>query len=145
FLAMRGLRTLPVRAKAQSDGALEIAQRLKAHPKVVRVDYPGLEDHHGHAIAKAQQDGYGPLLSLELEGGEAAARQFVLALELFILAQSLGGVESLCAIPATMTHAAMTPEARQEAGVSDGLVRLSVGLEAPDDLWADLEQALAAL
>ncbi len=77
FLAMRGLRTLPVRAKAQSDGALEIAQRLKAHPKVVRVDYPGLEDHPGHAIAKAQQDDYGPLLSLELEGGEAAARQFV--------------------------------------------------------------------
>lgn len=145
FLAMRGLRTLPVRAKAQSESALEIAKRLKAHPKVTRVDYPGLEDHPGHAIAKAQQDGFGPLISLELEGGADAARQFVLSLELFILAQSLGGVESLCAIPATMTHAAMTPEARQEAGVSDGLVRLSVGLEAPDDLWADLEQGLAAL
>lgn len=145
FLAMRGLRTLPVRAKAQSESALEIARHLKAHPKVLRVDYPGLEDHPGHAIAKAQQDGFGPLMSLELEGGEAAARRFVLSLELFILAQSLGGVESLCAIPATMTHAAMTPVARQEAGVSDGLVRLSVGLEAPDDLWADLEQGLAAL
>ncbi|MBL4539014.1 MAG: PLP-dependent transferase, partial [Oceanicaulis sp.] len=145
FLAMRGLRTLPVRAKAQSESALEIAQRLKSHPKVVRVDYPGLEDHPGHAIAKSQQDGFGPLMSLELTGGEAAARQFVQSLELFILAQSLGGVESLCAIPATMTHAAMTPDARREAGVTDGLVRLSVGLEAPDDLWADLEQALDAL
>ena len=118
-------------------------QRLKAHPKVVRVDYPGLEDHHGHAIAKAQQDGYGPLLSLELEGGEAAARQFVLALELFILAQSLGGVESLCAIPATMTHASMTEEARREAGISETLIRISVGVEDPEDLVADLSQALA--
>ena len=89
--------------------------------------------------------GSDPLMSLELTGGEAAARQFVQSLELFILAQSLGGVESLCAIPATMTHAAMTPDARREAGVTDGLVRLSVGLEAPDDLWADLEQALDAL
>ena len=145
FLAMRGLRTLPVRAKAQSESALDIAKRLAAHPKVARVDYPGLEDHPGHAIAKAQQDGFGPLMSLELKGGAEAARRFVLSLELFILAQSLGGVESLCAIPATMTHAAMTPEAREEAGVADGLVRLSVGLEAADDLWADLEQALGGL
>lgn len=145
FLALRGLRTLPVRAKAQSESALDIARRLAAHPKVARVDYPGLEDHPGHAIAKAQQDGFGPLMSLELEGGAEAARRFVLSLELFILAQSLGGVESLCAIPATMTHAAMTPEARQEAGVVDGLVRLSVGLEAADDLWADLEQALGGV
>ncbi|WP_306015266.1 PLP-dependent aspartate aminotransferase family protein [Oceanicaulis sp. MMSF_3324] len=145
FLVMRGLRTLPVRAKAQSESALDIAKRLAAHPKVARVDYPGLEDHPGHAIAKAQQDGFGPLMSLELKGGAEAARRFVLSLELFILAQSLGGVESLCAIPATMTHAAMTPEAREEAGVADGLVRLSVGLEAADDLWADLEQALDGL
>lgn len=145
FLAMRGLRTLPVRAKAQSESALELARKLHAHPKVARLDYPGLETHPGHAIAKAQQDGFGPLMSLELTGGEAAARRFVQSLELFFLAQSLGGVESLVAIPATMTHAAMTPEARQEAGVSDGLVRLSVGLEAPADLWADLEQALDAL
>ena len=145
FLAMRGLRTLPVRAKAQSESALDIAKRLAAHPKVARVDYPGLEGHPGHAIAKAQQDGFGPLMSLELKGGAEAARRFVLSLELFILAQSLGGVESLCAIPATMTHAAMTPEAREEAGVADGLVRLSVGLEAADDLWADLEQALGGL
>jgi len=145
FLAMRGLRTLPVRAKAQSESTLDIAKRLAVHPKVARVDYPGLEDHPGHAIAKAQQDGFGPLMSLELRGGAEAARRFVLSLELFILAQSLGGVESLCAIPATMTHAAMTTEAREEAGVADGLVRLSVGLEAADDLWADLEQALGGL
>ena len=139
------LRTLPVRAKAQSESALDIAKRLAAHPKVARVDYPGLEEHPGHAIAKTQQDGFGPLMSLELKGGAEAARRFVLSLELFILAQSLGGVESLCAIPATMTHAAMTPEAREEAGVADGLVRLSVGLEAADALWADLEQALGGL
>jgi len=145
FLAMRGLRTLPVRAKVQSESTLDIAKRLAVHPKVARVDYPGLEDHPGHAIAKAQQDGFGPLMSLELRGGAEAARRFVLSLELFILAQSLGGVESLCAIPATMTHAAMTTEAREEAGVADGLVRLSVGLEAADDLWADLEQALGGL
>ncbi|WP_300530275.1 PLP-dependent transferase [Maricaulis sp.] len=142
FLALRGLRTLPVRAKAQSDSALEIARHLSHHPRVLRVDYPGLEDHPGHAIAARQQDGFGPLMSLELDGGTEAARQFVQTLQLFTLAQSLGGVESLCSIPATMTHAAMTPEARIEAGVGNGLVRLSVGLESPQDLCADLDQAL---
>lgn len=145
FLALRGLRTLPVRARAQSDSALEIARHLTSNPQVLRVDYPGLESHPGHSLAKRQQDGFGPLISLELEGGTEAARHFVQSLELFTLAQSLGGVESLCSIPATMTHAAMTPEARHEAGVADGLVRLSVGLESPEDLSADLDQALARL
>jgi len=145
FLALRGLRTLPVRAKAQSDSAAQVAEALSRHPGVVRVDYPGLKDHPGHGIAARQQDGFGPLMSLELDGGTEAARRFVRSLELFTLAQSLGGVESLCSIPATMTHAAMTPQARQEAGVADGLVRLSVGLESPEDLIADLDQALAGL
>lgn len=144
FLALRGLRTLPLRAGAVSEGALAVAEALKAHPAVARVDYPGLVDHPGHAVAARQQAGFGPLLSFELSGGVAAARTCVTRLELFTLAQSLGGVESLAAIPATMTHAAMTPEARREAGVGDGLVRLSVGLEAPEDLIADLARALEA-
>lgn len=142
FLALRGLRTLPLRAKAQSEGALEVARALQTHERVLRVDYPGLENHPGHEIAKAQQSGFGPLLSFELKGGVEDAKSLVANLKLFMLAQSLGGVESLCAIPATMTHAAMTPEARQEAGVPNSLVRLSVGLESPEDLIADLYQAL---
>ncbi|MFP4518102.1 MAG: trans-sulfuration enzyme family protein [Oceanicaulis sp.] len=144
FLALRGLRTLPLRAAAQSESARLVAEALARHPRVERVDYPGLANHPGHAIAARQQAGFGPLLSFELEGGVAAARSCVSALRLFTLAQSLGGVESLAAIPATMTHAAMTPEARRHAGVGDGLVRLSVGLEAPEDLIADLEAALGA-
>ncbi|MEQ8403834.1 MAG: PLP-dependent transferase [Oceanicaulis sp.] len=142
FLALRGLRTLALRADAQSAGALAVATALQALPSVSRVDYPGLEDHPGHAVAARQQAGFGPLLSFELNGGVEAARRLVSRLTLFTLAQSLGGVESLAAIPATMTHAAMSPEARREAGVGDGLVRLSVGLEAPDDLIADLKAAL---
>jgi cystathionine gamma-synthase len=142
FLALRGIRTLPLRAKAQSESALQIAKTLSAHPKVIRVDYPGLETHPGHDVARQQQSGFGPLLSLELEGGVEDAKRFVAHLKLFILAQSLGGVESLCNIPATMTHAAMTPEARAEAGVSNALVRLSVGLEAVEDLIDDLQNAL---
>jgi len=145
FLALRGLRTLPVRAKAQSETAELIARRLVSDPRVQCVDYPGLTAHPGHQIARAQQDGFGALLSLELDGGVQAARRFVQSLQLFTLAQSLGGVESLSNIPATMTHAAMTPAARQQAGVTDGLVRLSVGLEAPEDLWADLSRALDLL
>ncbi len=144
FLALRGLRTLPLRAKAQSETALTLAQRLAAHAKVTQVDYPGLTTHPGHAIAQRQQTGFGCLLSLELKGGESAARSFVQSLKLFTLAQSLGGVESLSNIPATMTHASMSAEARADAGVSDGLVRLSVGLEAVEDLWRDLEAGLAA-
>jgi len=144
FLALRGLRTLPLRAKAQSESALELAQRLAQDPRVKRVDYPGLASHPGHAIAQRQQAGFGCLASLELHGGAQAARSLVQSLQLFTLAQSLGGVESLSNIAATMTHAAMTPQARKDAGVSDGLVRLSVGLEGVEDLWTDLEQALSA-
>jgi cystathionine gamma-synthase len=142
FLALRGLRTLPLRAKAQSETAAILAERLAADARVTRVDYPGLPGHPGHDIAKRQQAGFGCLLSLELKTGLPGARAFVSDLEVFTLAQSLGGAESLAAIPATMTHAAMTAEARAEAGVSDGLVRLSAGLEDAEDLWADLQAAL---
>ncbi|MGJ3231838.1 MAG: trans-sulfuration enzyme family protein [Oceanicaulis sp.] len=145
FLAMRGLRTLSLRAEAQSAGALAVAEALAAHPAVTRVDYPGLAGHPGHALAALQQSGFGPLLSFEPAGGPQAAQGLVTRLSLFTLAQSLGGVESLAAIPATMTHAAMSPQARREAGVSDALVRLSVGLEAPEDLIGDLRAALDAI
>jgi cystathionine gamma-synthase len=141
FLGMRGLRTLPLRARAQSQTALELARRLDAHPKVKRVDYPGLETHPGHALARRQQSGFGPLLSIEIDGD---ARVFVQQLELFTLAQSLGGAESLVSIPALMTHAAMAPEARAKAGIADSLIRLSAGLEDMEDLWADLDAALSA-
>lgn len=145
FLALRGLRTLPLRARAQSETAGFLAHRLAAHPRVRRVDYPGLPDHPGHDVATRQQDGYGPLLSLELDGDAQTARRFAGSLELFILAQSLGAAESLVSIPALMTHAAMAPEARGKAGIADGLIRLSAGLEDREDLWADLERALDAL
>lgn len=145
FLALRGLRTLPLRAKAQSETAMALALRLDAHPKVRRVDYPGLERHPGHALAARQQDAFGPLLSIEIDGDVHAARRFAASLALFTLAQSLGAAESLVSIPSLMTHAAISPEARAEAGISDGLVRLSVGLEAAEDLHADLQEALDAI
>lgn len=139
FLALRGLRTLPLRARAQSGTALTLAGRLAGHPKVVRVDYPGLDSHPGHALAARQQSGFGPLLSLEIAGD---AHGFIKRLDLFTLAQSLGGAESLSCIPSVMTHAAMTPEARHKAGIADSLIRLSIGLEHVEDLWSDLDAAL---
>lgn len=142
FLATRGLRTLALRARAQSASALDLARRLAASKGVARVDFPFLDGHPGQAIAERQQQGGGPLLGFELDGGTPAAIALVKRLELFTLAQSLGGVESLACIPATMTHAAMSPEARREAGIADGLIRLSVGVEDVEDLWADLDRAL---
>ncbi len=144
FLALRGLRTLPLRAKAQSETAGALARRLAQRSDVVRVDYPGLADHPGHQIAARQQSGFGPLLAFEVTGGTERAVALVKRFELFVLAQSLGGAESLACIPATMTHAAMSAEARRAAGVGDGLVRLSAGLEDVEDLWADLDAALDA-
>lgn len=142
FLTLRGLRTLSARlAVHQANTEAVIAAALR-HPAVAAIHYPGLADHPGHALAARQQDGFGAMLSLELVGGLAAARAFCDGLDCFSLAQSLGGVESLVAHPATMTHAAMTSEARAEAGIGDGLVRLSVGIEAEADLVADLHRAL---
>lgn len=143
FLTLRGLRTLDARLRAHQENANAIAALLDTHPVVSKVYFPGLATHPGHAVAARQQEGFGAMLSLELEGGEEAVRAFVEGLRYFTLAESLGGVESLVAHPATMTHAAMTPEARAKAGISDGLLRLSVGIEATDDLLADLAAALS--
>ena len=143
FLTLRGLRTLDARLRAHQENANAIAALLEAHPVVSKVYFPGLSAHPGHAVAARQQKGFGAMLSVELEGGEEAVRAFVEGLRYFTLAESLGGVESLVAHPATMTHAAMTPEARAKAGISDGLLRLSVGIEATDDLLADITAALA--
>jgi cystathionine gamma-synthase len=143
WLSLRGLRTLAVRIERQQQSAGRIVERLSTHPLVARVHYPGLESHPGHAIARRQQRGFGAMLSFDLvEGADPAA--FVEALKLFTLAESLGGVESLAAHPATMTHAAMSAEARAEAGIGETLFRLSIGLEHAEDLIADLEGALAA-
>lgn len=145
YLTLRGVRTLYARIERQQATAGAVAELLSAHPAVAAVHYPGLRSHPGHALSRRQQTGPGAMLSFELAGGVEAVRSLVESLEIFTLAESLGGVESLIAHPATMTHAAMTPEARRTAGITDGLVRLSVGLEHPDDLIADLLPALDAL
>lgn len=142
WLALRGLRTLGVRLDAQERSAGRLARRLTRHPAVRAVHYPGLATHPDHALAARQQSGPGAMLAFELRGGLDAARRCVAGLACFSLAESLGGVESLVAHPATMTHAAMSAEARARAGIGAGLLRLSVGLEDPADLWADLERGL---
>ena len=142
FLTLRGLRTLDARLRVHQENTHALIALLKDHPAVRKLHYPGLVTHPGHALAARQQRGYGAMLSLELEGGEAAVRAFVDGLDYFTLAESLGGVESLIAHPATMTHAAMTAEARQAAGIGDGLLRLSVGIEHADDLVEDIAAAL---
>jgi cystathionine gamma-synthase len=144
WLTLRGLRTLFVRLDQQQRSAMAIAIYLERHPAVTRVHYPGLASNPGHAIAARQQSGFGAMLSFELRGGVEAVRRFIGAIRTFTLAESLGGVESLVAHPATMTHADMGAEARAIAGISDGLLRLSVGLEAEQDLIAGLDLGLAA-
>lgn len=141
WLTLRGLRTLCVRLERQQQTAGRIAQWLAGNKRVARVNYPGLPDHASHAIAKKQQAGFGAMLSFEVGAGDPA--KIATALNTFTLAESLGGVESLIAHPASMTHAGMAPEARAVAGITDELFRLSIGLEHVDDLIADLEQALA--
>ena len=145
FLVLRGLRTLHARMAIHEANAGALAAWLEGQRGVRRLLYPGLRSHPGHALAQVQQRGFGAIITLELEGGETAVRRFVETLKLFSLAESLGGVESLIAHPSTMTHAAMTPEARAAAGLSDGLLRLSVGIEALPDLQRDLAAGLAAL
>ena len=142
FLTLRGLRTLSVRLRQHQENAARIAKRLDAHAMVRKVYYPGLAGHPGHALAARQQQGFGAMLSFELEGEAASMAAFVDGLRYFSLAESLGGVESLVAHPASMTHAAMAAEARREAGIADNLLRLSVGIEDGDDLWRDLDAAL---
>lgn len=142
YLTLRGLRTLKARFTVHEANARALADVLDRHPAVRVVHYPGLASHPGHALAKRQQSGFGAMLSFELEGGEASARLFVEGLQFFTLAESLGGVESLVCHPAGMTHAAMAPEARRRAGIADGLLRISVGIEDEADLLADISEAL---
>ncbi|HEX8902456.1 cystathionine gamma-synthase [Vitreimonas sp.] len=141
WLTLRGLRTLSVRLERQQKTAAKVAAALLANSAFRAVHYPGLESHSGHAIAKRQQKGFGAMLSIDLAGEARIVPVFLDKLQRFTLAQSLGGVESLVSHPATMTHASMTPEARARAGITDTLLRLSIGLEHEDDLIADLEQA----
>jgi len=145
FLVLRGLRTLHARMALHEENANALAEWLTAQTGIKRVLYPGLANHPGHEIAKRQQQGFGAIISIELEGGTPAVRRLVENLQLFSLAESLGGVESLIAHPATMTHAAMDEAARAAAGLTDGLLRLSVGIETISDLKADLARALAAI
>ncbi len=142
FLALRGLKTLPLRMKAHCANALELAQWLESHPAIEKVIYPGLDSHPQHALASRQMSGYGGIVSIVLKGGFEAARRFCERTELFTLAESLGGVESLVNHPAVMTHASIPPVRREQLGISDALVRLSVGVEDVADLRADLERAL---
>ncbi len=145
YMTLRGLRTLFPRIERQQQSAMAVARFLAAHPKALRVHYPGLESHPTHAIARRQQAGFGAMLSFELEGGRAALKTFLEGLGVMTLAESLGGVESLISHSATMTHASMTPEARAKAGIEDSLLRLSIGLEGEQDLIGDLAQAFDRL
>ncbi|NII56537.1 cystathionine gamma-synthase [Luteibacter sp. SG786] len=143
YLTLRGVRTLSVRLRAHEENARRIASVLDGHDAVEQVYYPGLASHPGHTLAQRQQYGFGAMLSFEVAGGTDAIEAFVDGLRYFSLAESLGGVESLVAHPATMTHAAMAPEARRVAGIADNLLRLSVGIEDGDDLIEDIEAGLA--
>jgi cystathionine gamma-synthase len=146
FLVLRGLKTLPLRMRAHETGARAVAEFLLGHPQVAAVHYPGLPSHPQHELARRQQHGFGGMISFELVGFTQARVDHVLrSLRWFTLAESLGGVESLVAHPASMTHASMTPEARQRAGITDGVIRLSVGIEDPADLIADLAETLGGL
>jgi cystathionine gamma-synthase len=145
YLTLRGLRTLHVRLREHGRNAQAVAEFLARQSAVKRVYYPGLAAHPGHEIARRQQSGFGAIVTIEVQGGVDGARKFSEALELFSLAESLGGVESLVAHPATMTHAAMVPEARAAAGLVDGLLRLSIGIESTDDLLRDLANGIKAL
>ena len=142
FLALRGLKTLAIRMERHCSNAQAIAEYLAAHPKVERVTYPGLPGHPQHALAKRQMASYGGMVTAVLKGGMAESRRFLERVEIFALAESLGGVESLIEHPAIMTHASIPAAVRAKLGVNDSLVRLSVGIEAADDLIADLAQAL---
>ena len=142
YLVLRGLKTLPVRMERHTKTAAELATRLVGHAGIERVHYPGLSSHPQHELGRRQMRGPGGMVSLVLAGGEPAARRFLQALRWFALAESLGGVESLAESPPLMTHASIPKDVRLSIGIPDGLVRLSVGLEHIEDLWADLERAL---
>ena len=142
WLVLRGLKTLGPRMQAHQRGAAALAQMLEEHPQVERVYFPGLPSHPQHQLAKRQQDGFGAMLSFDIIGGGASAERLMTRTKFFLMAESLGGVESLISYPDTMSHASMTLEARRQAGISENTIRVSVGIEHPDDLVADMKQAL---
>jgi cystathionine gamma-synthase len=142
YLTMRGLRTLHARMRLHQENVAALVEAIAGHPALTAIHYPGLASHPGHELAAKQQEGFGAMLSIDLVGGEPAVRAFVDGLRVFCLAESLGGTESLVAHPATMTHASMSAEARTAAGIGGGLLRLSVGIEAAEDLVADVFDAL---
>ncbi len=144
WLVLRGVKTLAPRMEAHQRGAMALARMLVEHPNVDRVYYPGLETHPHHELAKRQQRGFGAMLSFDVKRDRAQAEKVFSKIKLFTLAESLGGVESLVEYPETMSHASMTLEARRNAGISDRTIRVSVGIEHPDDLVADMRQALDA-
>jgi cystathionine gamma-lyase len=141
FLALRSLKTLPLRMKAHSSNALQIAKYLEKHPKVEKVMYPGLESHPQYDLAQRQMSGFGGMITFFIKGGLPEARRFLEGVKVFALAESLGGVESLIEHPAIMTHASVPADIRRELGISDTLIRLSVGIEDISDLLQDLENA----
>lgn len=145
WLCLRGLKTLHLRMKKHAENALMLAQYLEAHPSVARVNYPGLESHAEHSLAKRQMSGWGGMLSFEVRGGLEAARRFMNSLKLASLAVSLGSVDTLVEHPASMTHAEMPKQMREKMGIGDGLVRASVGIEDGDDILDDFAQALDSM
>jgi cystathionine beta-lyase/cystathionine gamma-synthase len=142
WLAHRGLKTLKLRMEAHTRGASAVASALLELPGVKKVYYPGHPGHPGHTVASRQMESFGGMVAAELEGGRKAAEAFLESLEIFSLADSLGGVESLACHPSSMTHASMPEEAREAIGITEGLVRLSVGIEDPEDLVEDVRRAL---
>jgi cystathionine gamma-lyase len=142
YLTSRGIKTLELRMQKHNENAFKIASFLEGHPLVEKVIYPGLESHPQHHLAKEQATGFGGIISFELKGDIHTAERFLEKLQLFALAESLGGVESLIELPAVMTHASIPKEIREKIGISDTLIRISVGIENAEDLIADLEQAL---
>ncbi|WP_457095349.1 cystathionine gamma-synthase [Lysobacter sp. P5_B9] len=143
FLALRGLKTLHLRMKAHCENAQVLAEWLQTHPAIEKVIYPGLKSHPQHELAKRQMDGFGGMVSIFVKGGLDGARRMMERCQYFTIAESLGGVESLVNHPAIMTHASIPPERRAQLGVTDNLVRLSVGIESPEDLRRDLEHSLS--
>jgi len=142
YMVMRGIKTLAIRMERHNKNAVEIARYLQEHPKVKRIYYPGLESHPQHELARSQMKGFGGMLSFEIDGGLKEAKAFLENLKIFSLAESLGGVESLIEHPALMTHASIPKEEREKTGITDSLIRVSLGIEDVDDLKKDLDNAL---
>lgn len=145
FLVMRGIKTLAIRMEKHNENAIRIAKYLENHPKIKKVNYPGLKNHPQHNLAKKQMSGFGGMLSFDIRGGIKEAKRFLKKLKIFALAESLGGVESLIEHPASMTHASIPKNEREKIGITDSLIRVSVGIENVEDLIGDLDNAFNSL